>query len=281
MKMTKNIGTLTGEILVFGGVYSNLEALIAIKEIADAACIPAQNIICTGDVVAYCADAEACVQMVKNWGIHVIAGNVELQLRNGEDNCGCEFNENSRCDIFSRNWYPYAKEQLSSDSINWMHDLPDFLTFEYASKKVTVVHGSYHHVSEYIFASTDWTIKRNNFIDSNSDIILAGHCGLPFNQSNNNQLWLNSGVIGMPANDGTTRVWYAVLNDVGQQFSFIHHSLKTDFTPTIEKMLTHRLPHEYAHTLKTGLWDNCEILPSTETTQRGIEIDFSTLKTLA
>ncbi|MFK7934233.1 MAG: metallophosphoesterase [Saprospiraceae bacterium] len=272
--MMKNIGTLSGKVLVFGGVYSNLESLTVLKAIAEREQIPPQNIVCTGDVVAYCADASACVELVRNWGIHVIAGNVELQLRRGAEDCGCEFNENSRCDIFSRNWYAYAQKQLTSADLDWMQTLPDFITFQYANRKVTVVHGSYHHVSEYVFASTDWIVKERNFVDTESDVILAGHCGLPFSEERDGKLWLNSGVIGMPANDGTTRVWYAILKDDNDDFAHELSSFQPDFQSTIQKMITNQLPHEYARTLETGLWDNCEILPASETKRQGNELYF-------
>ena len=277
--MIKNIGKLTGKILVFGGIYSNLESLLALKEIAEREQIPAHNIICTGDVVAYCADAEECVKIVRNWGVHVIAGNVELQLRSGADDCGCEFNEDSRCDIFSRNWYAYAQSNLSKMALDWMHGIPDFIQFKYANRKVTVVHGSYQHVSEYIFASTDWSVQEQIFLETKSDIILAGHCGLPFNKEKNGKIWLNSGVIGMPANDGTTRVWYAILNDAGGNFSYDHCAYLPNFQPTIAKMLAQRLPRAYAYTLQTGLWDNCEILPPVETAQQGIALNLRQKKT--
>lgn len=97
-----NLGTLKGPLLVFGGVYSNLQALEALQKQAQQLGIPASNIICTGDVVAYCAEPETCVQQIRAWGIHCIAGNVEIQLSTGQENCACDFVAGGRCDTFSR-----------------------------------------------------------------------------------------------------------------------------------------------------------------------------------
>ncbi|HET8828476.1 MAG TPA: metallophosphoesterase family protein, partial [Pelobium sp.] len=72
MENIKNLGALEGKILVFGGVYSNLQALEAIKKIALAHEIAKKNIICTGDVVAYCAQPKECVQLIKDWEINCI-----------------------------------------------------------------------------------------------------------------------------------------------------------------------------------------------------------------
>jgi len=270
-----NIGTLQGPILVFGGVYSNLQALEAIKAVAQQKNIAPSNIICTGDIVAYCAQPNECVQLVKDWGIHCIAGNVEIQLANGQEDCACDFTSGGTCDTLSKQWYPFAQSQLNQAALDWMGKLPEFLMFEYARKKVVVVHGSYHNTSEFIFESTDWNTKQKNFDDTEADIILAGHCGLPFSQEKNNKHWLNPGVIGMPANDGNPQVWYMILNDEKNSFSFKHHTLDYNFEVAAKLMLEKGLPTTYAKTLETGIWDNCEILPLKETALQGKEISFN------
>lgn len=273
-KITKDIGALKGQVLVFGGVYSNLQALIALKEEANNKGIAPDHIICTGDVVGYCAQPEECVQLIKDWGIHVIAGNVEIQLREAADNCGCDFNDGSRCDVFSRNWYQYAQKNVSDDSIAWMNTLPDFIAFTYAGQKGTVVHGSYFDTSEYIFKSTDWLHKQRNFEATDSSLILAGHCGLPFSDKRAEGLWLNAGVIGMPANDGYADVWYLTLDDNDSKL-YQFHNLKYDNVTASKLMNEHGLPEQYAKTLLTGIWDNCEILPDVETFNQGEPIQIT------
>ncbi len=274
-KSTKDIGKLNDQLLVFGGVYSNLQSLQKMKQIADQHNISRNQIICTGDVVGYCAQPEQCVQFVKDWGIHCIAGNVEIQLREGGEDCGCNFDEGSRCNIFSNQWYPYAKRQLSESSIKWMHELPDFIQFEYAGLKSMVVHGSMFETAGYVFESTPWSKKEENFKAAEAQLILAGHCGLPFSQTQNEKHWLNPGVIGMPANDGTERVWYMLLNtDPSNKLHFKHHSYTYNHHEAALQMHLHQLTVEYARTLKTGLWDNCEILPEQETALAGKEIVF-------
>ena len=272
----KAAGTLTGKILVFGGVYSNFQALQKMQEIATELQIAPSHIICTGDVVGYCAQPEETVQSVMDWGIHSIAGNVEIQLRDGEEDCGCDFTEGSRCDVFSRSWYPYSQSKLSKSSIDWMHTLPNHLTFEFGGQKCIVVHGSYLETSGFIFKSTPWQVKADNFAAANADLILGGHCGLPFSDIREDKMWLNAGVIGMPANDATTRVWYMILEENGKgEISFSHHSFDYDHTKAADLMEENKLPLEYAHTLRTGLWDNCEILPDEETAAQGQTIIFT------
>lgn len=269
-----NINKLSGKVLVFGGVYSNLQALEQMQRIAGSRNISPENIICTGDIVGYCAQPEETVRAVMDWGIHSIAGNVEIQLREGETDCGCDFSEGGRCDVFSRNWYPFAQNALSPECIAWMKNLPEFIRFEIGNKQGLVVHGSYFGTSDFIFASTPWQEKARNFAETETNIVLAGHCGLPFHSIEDGKMWLNPGVIGMPANDGTTRVWYMLLEEKNGEVRFSHHSFTYDNKTAADLMEGNNLPREYAHTLRTGLWDNCEILPKAETELQGIKISL-------
>ncbi len=268
-KTIAHIGSLSGKLLLFGGVYSNLQAFVALKKIADQEGISAENCICTGDIVGYCAQPEETVQYFKNWGAKSIAGNVEIQLREGAEDCGCDFKKGSRCDGFSQLWYPYAQLNLSFSSIEFLKTLPDHIQFQYANKKITVVHGSYDNVSEFIFRSTDWSKKQSCFEASQSDVIIAGHSGLPFFERNNNHLWLNPGVIGMPANDGSPKVWYAILDDTQGFLNFEFRNLDYNFELTHQLMKHAALPEAYAKTIMTGIWDNMEILPVQEQQSQG------------
>lgn len=272
-KTTKHIGEIKGKLLVFGGVYSNLQALIRLKEISEQLYILPSNIICTGDIVAYCAQPEECVQLIKEWEIHCIAGNVEIQLQEGADDCGCNFMEGSRCDTLSNKWYSYAQRQLSPSSIHWMKTLPDFIQFGYANKRGFILHGSFHDTSEFIFKSSTEKVFLDNFKDTNSNLILSGHCGLPFNHiDDNNNTWINAGVIGMPANNGNSKVWYTLLDDSEENLSFNHHDFAYNHTKTALLMKQEDLPVSYADTLFNGIWDNCDVLPMEETRNQGKEI---------
>ena len=268
----EDIGELEGEILVFGGVYSNLEALEALLLKAREMGIKPKQMLCTGDVVGYCGDPEACVTKMQELGIRSIAGNVEIQLREEKEDCGCDFKSGGRCDLFSRNWYPFAQNQLSSKSLDWMRTLPEHITFTLGKKHLALVHGSYFETAEYVFRSTPDSVKIKNLEALNADAIIAGHCGLPFQQNLDGKIWFNPGVIGMPANDGTPRVWFGILGVQNGLLRVEHHELSYDYSKTKSKMKAYGLPMEYANTLESGIWDNCEILPEPETKQQGFAL---------
>ena len=78
----EKIGEIEGRLLIFGGVYSNFDALNALKAESETLGIAPDHIFCTGDVLAYCAEPESCIDLMMDWKVHCIAGNVELNLLN-------------------------------------------------------------------------------------------------------------------------------------------------------------------------------------------------------
>ncbi len=273
-KEIEHIGTKSGKLLLFGGVYSNLQALEQLISIAQAEGIAPENCICTGDITGYCAQPEETITTFKKWGALSIAGNVELQLANDSEDCGCDFKAGGRCDSFSKMWFPFTKGHLSESSLKWVSQLPEHIGFDYGGKKVTVVHGTYANVSEFVFESTQDNIKERCFEETEADVIIAGHCGLPFSQAIGNKFWLNPGVIGMPANDGTQRVWYMLLEIENGELKYTHRSFEYDYKTTQQLMYKNHLPEAYADTLASGIWDNMEILPELEKMGQGIPINF-------
>ncbi|MEO1719854.1 MAG: metallophosphoesterase family protein, partial [Pseudomonadota bacterium] len=197
-------------LFVFGGPYSNLQATEAALRAARARQIPASNIICTGDVVAYAGDPEASVQLIRDSGITVVAGNCEEQLAEAADDCGCGFEEGSACDALSKRWYAFADAQVTAASRAWMKQLPTYLTFAYNGLTIAVVHATRASNNDFIFASQSEQIA-SAFAACHADIVFAGHSGTPFITPVGAGAWVNAGVVGVPANDGTTDGWFAVL----------------------------------------------------------------------
>jgi predicted phosphodiesterase len=265
----KHLGEIRNPILVFGGPYSNLSALLKIKTIAERDRIPSDHIICTGDLVAYCAQPAETVDMIRQWGVHVIAGNVELQLATDANDCGCNFNEGSVCDALSAKWYAFAKQKLSTEHIQWMKTLPEFLRFSLLDRECIAVHGAYTGTSKFVFRSTPWEIKQQEFEQTSTDVIIAGHCGIPFLQHQDDKLWANAGVIGMPPNDGTSLAWYLLITPHADGIRFETKTFAYDAEAAASEILRRNLAHAYAHSLINGIWPSNDILPATEKAEQG------------
>jgi hypothetical protein len=138
--------------------------------------------------------------------------------------------------------------------------------------RFAVVHGGADHINQFIFASTDAAIKRQELDKAGLDGIIGGHCGLPFTQAVGARLWHNSGAIGMPANDGTTRVWYSIFRPQADGLAIEHRALAYDHAAAAAKMRRAGLPEEYAAALESGLWASEDALSPTEIGTRGIAL---------
>jgi predicted phosphodiesterase len=260
-------------LLAFGGPYSNLEATLAVLQEAKRLGIPDHRIVCTGDIVAYGADPLATVELIRLSGIQVVMGNCEESLGFEAGDCGCGFVEGSECDRLSAAWYAHASRELDSGSCAWMRSLPRSIEISLGRRRVKAVHGSPSAINRFIFASTPQAAKAQEIDFAGCDGIIAGHCGLPFTQIIADRLWHNPGAVGMPANDGTPRVWFSVLTPQSNGVRIEHRSLDYDYQTAAVKIRRAKLPEPYARALATGRWPSCEILPKEELAASGKPIE--------
>jgi len=272
----RDLGKLENLLLIFGGCYSNLQATQALQNWAKENDFLPEQCICTGDIVAYCGNPFETVELIRDWGVHCIQGNVEQSLAIKADDCGCGFEDGTVCDILSRGWYPFADKAIKQDQREWFKQLPEHLQFTFADKLIRVVHGAVSDVSRFMFASQADSDFQSEFalIDTSheTDIVIAGHSGLPFTKRIENKQWHNSGALGMPANDGTQDVWFSVLDIIENELEFTHHRLEYDVDSTQQQMLNNNLTQGYHESLQTGLWPSMDVLPDTERQQQGIKI---------
>lgn len=254
----------SGPVLVFGGCYSNREATEALFRAAARHGIPPERMICTGDIVAYGADPQACVDRLRAAGVQVVMGNCEEQIAADAGDCGCGFAPGSECDRLSQSWYAYARARLDDGARRWMTGLPRRLDLVLGGRRFAVVHGAPSRINRFIFASTPDAILAEEISATGADGVIAGHSGLPFTRGVGAHLWHNAGAIGLPANDGTPRGWYSILTPIAEGVRIDLHPLAYDFHAAAAAMRRAGLPEEYALALEDGLWPNLDILPLAE-----------------
>ena len=252
---------------------SNLDALDAFLAETDRQGIASDRLICIGDVVGYGPEPEACIARLRERAIATVLGNVEESIAADADDCGCNFIDGSTCDTLSANWYRYTRGHVSKASRDWMAALPRHITRHLGAHRLLAVHGGITRINRYIFASDDTARAEEWTMPDAPDAIIAGHCGIPFTRADGNRVWHNAGSLGLPANDGTPRVWYsriALTRDGALRFE--HCPLDYDHHRAAAKMRRAGLPEAYARTLETGLWPDTAILPAMETAQTGLPL---------
>lgn len=259
----QDLGRLTGDVLLFGGCLSNLPATRALIARAKGLRVPATNMICSGDVVGYCADGPATVAAIRNSGCAVIAGNVERQLATGAGDCGCGFEAGSTCDLLSAGWYTHADQTTDATTRSWMADLPDIGVFTHGSNHYAVIHGGVTDISRFLWPVSDAAdfadeIAALRAACGKIDGVICGHSGIAFQRRIDGVDWINAGVIGLPPHDGRRETRFAVLGERGVTIE----RLEYDFDQAVDAMQAAGLTHGYDMALATGIWPSEEVLPT-------------------
>jgi predicted phosphodiesterase len=268
----RDLGELRGEVLLFGGPYSNLQASRALLAQAEALQIPPERRICTGDVVAYCADPVATLALWRGRGLEpgrrheqaqIVAGNCEKQLAVAASDCGCGFEADSACDLLSRGWYPYADAAMDAGARAFMAGLPDVIVFGHAGRRYAVIHGGLHDVARFLWPVSDAAALQEEItaiqaLVGHVDAVIAGHSGIAFQRRIGAVDWINAGVIGMPGHDGNAQTVYAVLGADGVRFARLDY----DATGAQAAMQAAGLVQGYERALTTGHWPSEDVLPA-------------------
>ena len=251
-------------ILVFGGIYNNHFALDAV--LAAAADCGADAIYCLGDLGGFGPSPLKVWPLLEAAGVRSIQGNYEESLASGREDCNCGYTD-PRDNHFAEVSYRYTERNCSAEFKAWMGALPRRRRVRVGERELLLIHGSPRRINEFLFASTTPAPFLEVLLDEErADAILCTHTGLPWHRHlPSGRDAINVGVIGRPANDGDTRVRYAVIEARDRGLAVEIAPLVYDHQALAQEMRVERLPEEFVETVLTGWWTTClEILPARE-----------------
>jgi hypothetical protein len=251
-------------IAVFGGVYSNHQALVALLE--DATRRGAEAIYCLGDLGAFGPNPEKVRPLLDQGGVLSIQGNYEESLASGREDCNCGYTD-PRDNHFARLSYQYTETHCSPGFKAWMGTLPRRRRVRVGERELLLVHGSPRRINEFLFHSTSPVPFLEVLLDQQGcDGILCTHTGLHWHRHlPSGRDVVNVGVIGRPANDGGTHVWYSMLEERDGRLGVELLPLVYNHESLAAEMRREALPEEFVETVLTGWWTTClEILPARE-----------------
>ncbi|MDX1643622.1 MAG: metallophosphoesterase family protein [Thermoanaerobaculia bacterium] len=251
-------------VAVFGGVYNNRFGLEALIE--DAARRGAEALYCLGDLGGFGPDPEAIWPLLEEHDVRTIQGNYEQSLASGREDCNCGYTD-PRDNRFAELSYRYTAENCSDEFKAWMGELPPRRRIRVGERELLLVHGSPRRVNEFLFESTTPVPFLEVLLDQErADGVLSTHTGLHWHRRlPSGRDAVNVGVIGRPANDGETNVWYTMLEAREGELAVELVPLVYDHQALAAAMRRERLPEEFVETVLTGWWTTClEILPARE-----------------
>lgn len=247
----------------FGGIYSNWRALEA--AVADVRRRGADEIHALGDFGAFGPNPDRVFPILLEAGALPIQGNYEESLASGASDCHCGYTD-PRDNFFAQISYDYTAARTSPEWKRWMAALPKTRRLEAGGRRVLLVHGSPRKINEFLWESTSPVPFLEKLLsDHGADVLVCTHTGLHWSRRlPSGRLVVNAGVLGRPANDGRTNVWYARLrfgSDVAVEFVPVVY----DHEALAREMQDEKLPPEFIETIRTGWWTTClEILPARE-----------------
>ena len=133
--------------------------------------------------------------------------------------------------------------------------------------RVLLCHGSPRRQNEFLWSSTTPTHFLQKLCkDYAADVIAVTHTGLKWQRElPSNKLFINTGALGRPENDGSRETWYTILGEEGGRIAAEFIPVSYDSEALAIEMRTEGLPEEFAETIETGWWTTClEILPAKE-----------------
>jgi predicted phosphodiesterase len=250
-------------LAIFGGIYSNWLALEA--AVAGARQRGHDGLFALGDFGAFGPHPDRVFPLLLDAGAQLIQGNYEESLSTGASDCHCGYTD-PRDNHFAQISYDYTVAHTSSRWKDWMGTLPKTRRFEVDGRRVLLVHGSPRKINEFLWESTTPVPFLEKLLsDYDADVLICTHTGLHWKRRlPSGRLVVNSGVLGRPANDGQTNVWYTRLT-FGREVEVEFVPVFYDHEKLAREMEKERLPPEFVETIRTGWWTTClEILPAKE-----------------
>ncbi len=257
------------KIALFGGVYSNHHALSAALAASREYGVDATY--CLGDLGAFGPHPDLVYPLLRTNGVEVVSGNYDDSLARDLADCQCGYTD-PRDNYFARLSYEYTVRNTSEANKRFLRTLPNAIRLRLGGHRVLLSHGSPRRQNEFLWEST----TPDHFLeklcdDFEADVIAVTHTGLKWQRHlPSGRLVVNVGVLGRPENDGTTRVWFTIVEarGVGNGTDAVH----VDFVPVhydhrtlADEMRQEGLPAEFIETIETGWWTTClEVLPHKE-----------------
>ncbi len=264
---------------ICGGPYANPYALAAF--VADARARGCDELFCLGDLGGFGADINALRPILRAGGVECLAGNYDVAVARADPDCGCGYRDPTD-NAFAQLIYDHTLATCDREFASWMGSLPTERRLRIAGCDLHLVHGSPLALNDFWWESLPDEEHAARVRASGADVICCTHSGLPWQKRVDGTLVVNVGVLGKPANDGTTGVWYAVVDIADGTAEATLVPLDYDWAAQAASMRAAGLPEAFVETIETGWWTTCiEVLPPAERAAGRYQLYRSTLGAFA
>ncbi len=259
-----NLPDTFSRVVLFGGVYNNHLALERLLE--ESRRLGAEAVFCLGDMGGFGPRPDRCFPYLQGDGVISMAGNYDLSIAQGLDDCGCGYTD-PRDNHFAQISYDYTFANTSPRNKQWLGTLPEAVRFRLGPLQIQLCHGSPRQTNEFLWESNSPDHLLWQFTEEcRADVVCCTHTGIKWmRELPEGRRFINVGVIGRPENDGATHVWFTLLDHQGGDLVCRFHPLSYDYRLLAQEMREEGLPAEFVETVLTGWWTTClEVRPGKE-----------------
>ena len=233
--------------------------------LADARARGCERILNLGDLGRLRRRVRRGLAAADEFGVESIAGNYDIAIGRGDDDCGCGYSFRAR-QPFAQLMYDHTRAPTSPSSRAWMRELPGELREEIGGVDVHAVHGSPLAVNDFLWESLPDDELRERRRASGSDVLLCTHTGIPWQRPVDGTLVVNVGAVG-PA-PRTTAGGHLVRGPRPRRTAWPRRSSCRSPTTGARRPLRCArpgLPEAFVETIETGWWTTClEVVPPPE-----------------
>lgn len=237
-------------------LHANLPALQAVIEHIRQRDVP--TIYHLGDLVGYAPWPNETVALLRDLGIHGVAGNYDSTVATDYKHCGCKY-EDPRQEELSHVSYEWTRRHVSPLTKAYLAGLPFRLDVRprgghIAGPRVILVHGTPTLNTLY------WTEDRPDSFCAQmasiagakpGDVLAFGHTHKPWHREVDGIHFINAGSVGRPK-DGDWRACYVVLEVAGGEVRVEFVRVEYDLQAAMAAIRESELPDEFAEYLRTG-----------------------------
>lgn len=224
-------------IAIFSDIHANLPALEAFFN--HIATTKPDAVYCLGDLVGYNIWPNEVIDQIRQRHIPTIAGNYDLGVGRGSDDCGCAYKtaDDKAMGVQS---IAYTNQHIGTEQRQYLRTLPAHIRVEYALRAVSLqllmVHGSPRKINEYLFEDREEKSMLRIMEQANADILCFGHTHKPFHrifeyEKGGQKAYrhaINLGSIGKPK-DADPRACYVCITLADTSTIFDKDSISVEF----------------------------------------------------
>lgn len=252
----RELGRVSGRMLLFGAPYANLFAMEALFEAMVDLRVSRRAMLCTGDVMGIGAAPAATYEMLREAGVPIVKGDCDAHVAwSGTDVCQ-GLDPGPQGAKRTEAWHAHAMTEVPKPVRERLALLPDHIRFQHGQRRYVAIHGGaqrrtallWRTLGDEVFRAEIEALRSQH---GNFDGVICGHSGLPFERQIDGVRWINVGAAGLPANDGTQSTRFVTLETNGQA---ITHRLAYDHHAARKSMIDAGLVQGHHDTILTGVW---------------------------